>query len=254
MKKTNTYLKKTLYSLAFVCVVLIIWQVCALIVNDEYIVPSIFNVLLDMLKIFYVEQFYSAYFSTLGRAFYGFEVSFCVGFVFAILATKYEVVKNILSPLVSVVRLVPTMAIVSLLCITLSPSLASVIVCVTVVMPYVYSSALSSLLAVSSEILEMAKVYQVPFKRVITKIYIPTIKNPIITLLGTSFSFALKITVSSEVVAGVLKSVGGLIDLAKNVYFSPSLVSALTVWTVITGLVIELIVFAVMELIDRRLV
>ena len=71
-------------------------------------------------------------------------------------------------------------------------------------------------------------------------------------LLSTSFSFALKITVSSEVVSGALKSLGGVINLAQNVYLSPSLVCAVTVWTVFSGLVVELIVTGVIALTERR--
>lgn len=252
MKKTYTYLKKTVFSLIFIALVLVVWQVVALIVNDEYIVPSLYNVAVDMLKIFYVEQFYQAYFSTLLRASLGFVISFIIGSILAVLGAKYDFVKSLCSPLVSAVRLIPTMAIVSLLCLALSPSLASVVVCFTVVMPYVYSSVLTALLSVSNDLLEMAKVYAVPFCRVITDIYVPTIKTPVLTLLSTSFSFALKITVSSEVVSGALKSLGGVISLAQNVYLSPSLVCAVTVWTVFSGLVVELIVALAIALAERR--
>jgi NitT/TauT family transport system permease protein len=252
MKKTNTYLKKAVFSLIFIALVLIVWQVVALIVNDEYIVPPLYNVVVDMFKIFYVEQFYQAYFSTLLRAVLGFALSFIIGSLLAVLGAKYDLIKSLCSPLVSAVRLIPTMAIVSLLCLALSPSLASVVVCFTVVMPYVYSSVLSALLSVDNNLLEMAKVYAVPFRRVITDIYLPTIKTPVLMLLSTSFSFALKITVSSEVVSGALKSLGGVISLAQNVYLSPSLVCAVTVWTVFSGLVVELIVTGVIALTERR--
>ncbi len=252
MKKLNTYAKKMLYALVFIGIVLIVWQVCAFIVNDKFIVPNIGAVFLDMLKIFYVEQFYSAYFSTLLRAVFSFALSLVVGVGLAVLAVKYELVRNLFSPLVSIVRLVPTMAIASLLCLTLSPDLASVVVCCTVVMPYVYSSALSILSSVGDEVLEMAKVYNILYKRVIVGIYFPTVKNPFLMLMGSSFSFALKITVSAEVVAGALQSMGGLINLAKNVYLSPSLVCAITVWTVLSGLLVELLISATIALFERR--
>jgi hypothetical protein len=43
------------------------------------------------------------------------------------------------------------------------------------------------------------------------------------------------------VIMGALKSLGGIIQSAQNVYFSPSLVVAVTVWTVLTGLVVEIV-------------
>ena len=114
MKKTDTLIKKTVYALIFIVGFLLVWWLVALSVNDEYIVPNIGTVLQDAFKIFYVEQFYSAYFSTLLCAVIGFACSFVVGFSLALLAVKSVVVKNLCSPLVSLVRLVPTMAIASL--------------------------------------------------------------------------------------------------------------------------------------------
>ena len=244
MKKSNTYLKKTVYALIFAVGVLLIWWIIALTVNDNDLVPNLDAVALDMFKIFYVEQFYAAYFLTLLRSAIGFVSSFAVGFLLALFATRNEVVKNLCSPLVSLVRIIPTMAIASLLWLIFSPSVASVIVCFTVVMPYVYTCSLTLLSTVGNEILEMAKAYEIPYKKVISGIYFPTLKNGFITLLGTAFSFALKITVSSEVVMGALKSLGGIINSAQNVYFSPSLVIAVTLWTVLTGLVVEIVLSA----------
>ena len=242
MKKSSTLVKKTVYALIFIACVLFVWWIIALVVNDEHLFPNIDKVVVDAFKIFYVEQFYSAYFSTLLRSVIGFVCSLVVGFLLALLSIKNEVVRNLCSPLVSLVRLIPTMAIASLLWLVVSsPLVASVIVCFTVVMPTVYSSALSLLSSISGELLEMAKAYDIPYKKVITGIYFPTLKNGFISLLGTAFSFSLKITVSSEVIMGALKSLGGIIQSAQNVYFSPSLVVAVTVWTVLTGLVVEIV-------------
>lgn len=251
MKNNDTYIRKTVYAVIFIVVFLLVWQIVAWIVNDDYLVPSVLLVVQDMLKIFYVKDFADAYFSTLIRSGFGFFASFIIGFALAVLSKKFDVVKGLCSPLVSAVRLVPTMAIASLLVLALSPTVASVIVCFTVVMPYVYSSALAMLESVSNELLEMAKVYNIPYRRVISRIYLPTLRFPLIALVGTAFSFALKITVSSEVVAGVLKSLGGLINTAQNVYISPSLVAAVAVWTVLTGLVVELVMTAISTLLER---
>ena len=240
MKNTNVYLKKTANSLIFILALTLAWWIIALIVNDARAVPTPIVVGEDMLKIFYEKSFYVAYFSTLLRSFIGFTCSFIVGFVLAVISAKNTAIRGALSPFVSFIRLVPTMAIASLFWLAFLPSVASVLVCFTIVMPYVYSSSSSLLSTVSNDVLEMAKVYEIPHKKVISKIYIPSLKNGFINLLGTTFSFALKITVSSEVIMGAMKSLGGIIQQAQNVYFSPSLVMAVALWTVITGLVVEI--------------
>ena len=241
MKNTNTYIKKIAYSLIFVVGVLLVWTIIALIVGDDDSMPSLVKIAEDMFKIFYVQEFSYAYFSTLLRAGIGFICSYVLGLLLAIIGMKNEVVKNLCAPLVSLVRIIPTMAIASLLWLIFSPDIASVIVCFTVVMPYVYTSSITLLVSINNDLWDMAKAYDIPYKKVITGIYIPTLKNGFITLLGSAFSFALKITVSSKVVMGALKSLGGIIHSAQNVYFSPSLVVGVTVWTVLTGLVVEIV-------------
>ena len=237
----NNLIKKVLYSLLFLIIIVGIWWVIALIADDGYSVAFPNSVAEDMLKIFYVKEFYLGYFSTLLRAFIGFAISFALGFVLALLSLKNKVIKDLCSPLVSFIKLVPTMAIASLLCLAFSPEIASVLVCFTIVMPFVYSSFYSLLLSVDDGLLQMAKVYEIPFDRVVRKIYVPTIKSGFISLIGSSFSFALKITVSSEIVVGVIKGLGGIISQGQNVYLSPSLVIATTLWIVITGLVVEFV-------------
>ena len=241
----NNFIKKAVYSLIFLICIVGIWWVIALIVNDGYAVAFPNNVAEDMLKIFYVKEFYLGYFSTLLRAFIGFAISFALGFVLALFSLKNKTIKVLCSPLVSFIKLVPTMAIASLLCLAFSPTVASVLVCFTVVMPFVYSSFYSLLLSVDDNLLKMAKVYEIPYKKVVSNIYVPTIKSGFISLVGSSFSFALKITVSSEIVVGVIKGLGGIISQGQNVYLSPSLVIATTLWIVITGLLIEFILLLV---------
>ena len=85
MKKTNTYIKKAVYSLIFIVGLLSVWTVIALIVNDDYSMPSIIKIAEDMFKIFYVQEFAFAYFSTLLRAGIGFACSFIIGFLLAII-------------------------------------------------------------------------------------------------------------------------------------------------------------------------
>lgn len=238
----NSIIKKLLCSLLFLIIIVGIWWVIALIVDDGYSVAFPNSVIEDMLKIFYVKEFYLGYFSTLLRAFIGFAISFALGFVLALLSLKNKVIKALCSPFVSFIKLVPTMAIASLLCLVFnSPEIASVLVCFTIVMPFVYSSVYSLLLSVDDNLLQMAKAYEIPFNKVVSKIYVPTIKSGFINLIGSSFSFALKITVSSEIVVGVIKGLGGIISQGQNVYLSPSLVIATTLWIVITGLVVEFV-------------
>lgn len=235
MKKRIAY--NLISSALFVVVVLAVWSVAVVLVDNSYVLPPLSEVVTSMLKIFYVSEFYTAYFSTLLHAFIGFVLSFSIGFALAVLGSVNKKVRYVLAPLVSSVRLVPTMAIALILCLWVSADLAPAIVAFIVVMPTVYSSSLAVFDGVDKDLLVMAKAYGVNKSKTAKQIIVPSCLQGVASSLASAFSLTLKLTVGAEVLVGALQSMGGLMYYAKNVYLDPSLVFAVTLWIVITGIV-----------------
>lgn len=245
--------KKTVYNIissaCFVAIVLLLWTVAVVVVDNSYVVPPIFDVLSSMLKIFYVSEFYTAYFSTLLHALVGFILSSAVGFAFAVLASINKKARYAFAPMVSSVRLVPTMAIALILCLWVSASTAPAIVAFIVVMPTVYSSSLAVFDGVDKDLLVMAKAYGVSKSKTVKQIIVPSCLDGIASCLSSAFSLTLKLTVGAEVLVGALQSMGGLMYYAKNIYLDSSLVFAVTIWIVITGVVGQIGLYSLRKII-----
>ena len=172
----------------------------------------------------------------------GFILSFIAGVALALAATASERLRRLLSPFVSTVRLVPTMAIALIVYLWVSSVFAPAVVAFIVVMPVAYSQMLSSLMGTKEEYADFCKAYSLSKKTVITRVYLPSAMPAMVESAASSLSLCLKLTVAAEVLVGAYNSLGGLMVLAKNTYLDTSLVFAVTVWTVITGLVAEWLV------------
>ena len=85
----------------------------------------------------------------------------------------------------------------------------------------------------------MAKVYNLPLKKRLTKIYLPLVAPGIFLYSGSNLSFAIKIVISAEVMANTLTALGGMMQTA-NLYLQTSRLAALTIVAVVLGLLIEL--------------
>lgn len=247
MKKRMVY--NLISSLVYTFAVLIVWMVAAVLVNNSYVVPPINEVLSSMLKIFYVEEFFTAYFSTLSHAMLGFVASFTIGFALAVLGAVNKKARYVFAPMVSSIRLVPTMAIALILCLWVDESVAPAIVAFIVVMPTVYSSALAIFDGVDKDLLVMAKAYGVSKVKTARQIIVPSCQDGIASCLASTFSLTLKLTVGAEVLVGALQSMGGLMYYAKNVYLDPSLVFAVTFWIVITGIIGQFALYSLRKIV-----
>ena len=70
--------------------------------------------------------------------------------------------------------------------------------------------------------------------------FLPQIAEPVVSQTGSNFSFCIKLTVSAEVMAYTLRSLGGLMATA-NAYFEIPRLMALTLISVLLGLLFEFV-------------
>lgn len=223
----------------FLAIILLVWLGASLAINNEAILPSISSVIVKAFEIVGKSEFASALGATVLHSLIGFAISFVVGFALAVLATRFKWVKRVCMPMVSAIRLLPTMAIALIVYLWTSAVVAPALVAFVVVMPTVYSQSLVALSSVDGELLQMAKVYEIKQSRVISKIYLPIISDALIETIATTLSLTLKVVIASEVLVGSGDSLGQLMFLAQNTYADSVLLFALVFWSIVIGLVAE---------------
>ncbi len=243
--------KNYIFSLLAVLFLWLVWIISYFIVKNDYILPSFWDTFAAVGKNLIDGAFWVAFGKTLLRTFLAFLFSVLLGVVLALLALSVKWLRAFLAPVISVLRTIPTMAVILILLLWTSPSVAPVIVSVLVLLPAVYAAALASLEEIDAEYSELVKAFQVKRKRKIFKLYLPLAAPPLLKQFGAIFSMGLKITVSGEVLSSTYQSIGGMMQSAQMFVQLPQLI-ALTVITVFIGFTLEILCRLLYKLTVRR--
>lgn len=247
MQKSAKILKNAAYPIAVITIVLAIWYFAALAADSEFILPAPFATLKRLVLVLGERGFWTAFGSTLGRAIFAFAVSFVIALVLALISHFFRPLGRLLSPLVSVLRALPTMAVVLLLVIWAGAKKAPVIVTLMVLMPTMYAAIAEALDNVERDVLDMAKIDGANRFNLAVRFCLPLAAPLASRSVAACVSLGLKLTVAAEVLASTAGSVGMLMQLSR-IYFEVADLIALTVLTVTAALILEKIVYTLLSL------
>ena len=216
----------------------LVWIIAYYAFGNKYLLPSLWDTVAAAGKLLAEAVFWRAFALTLLRTLIAFLCSFVLGVALAVLASLHRAVRAFLAPIISVLRTVPTMAVILILVLWTNRTVAPALVAMLVLLPAVYAAALASIDEVRQEYGDLAKAFQVEKGRQIFKMYLPLAAPNVLAQSGAILSMGLKITVSGEVLAQTLRSLGYLMQEAQMYLEMPRLL-ALTVLCVLIGFLLE---------------
>ncbi len=214
------------------------WVIAYAAVGNDYVMPSFTDSMVAMGETLASSTFWTAFGYTFLRTIFSFLISFVLAAICCALATASPQFKAFLRPIMGFLRALPTLAIVLLLLIWTSPTVAPVVVTCLVLFPSMYAQMTAAVGDVGDGVLQMAKAYGISRTDRIFKIYMPAVAPNVIGQSGANMSLGLKITVSAEVMCNTLRSIGGMMQNAR-LYLDMPRLAALTLITVLLGLVLE---------------
>lgn len=240
-------LKEAVYPFAVVAFLFFVWFVAAVISQSEFIVPRP----LTAIKLFFVmlteAKTYGALLSTLTRSVISYLISFGFALSLAVISLFFAPAYKLLSPVVSVLRALPTMAVVLLLIIWTGPKTATVIVALLVIFPTLYSLFYESMTRVDRDVIDMAKIDGADKTILAFRFYIPLAAPMASRSAAGALSLCVKLTVAAEVLASTAGSLGAMMQTYR-VYFETARLMALTTMTVIVSLLLEAILYRLLRL------
>ena len=238
--KNKVKLSNLILSLLSIALVIVLWSVTALIVKNEYVVPSVWQTLKETFSLFGESAFYVGLGMTLLRTILAVAISFILALFLALLTQLFPVAKKLISPIISIIRIVPTMAVLLIILLWSNPTVAPVIVAVLVMFPMIYSQFITAFSSIDKGVIDATKVFNLTKRQKVFKVFLPQVAEPIVSQIGSNLSFCIKLTVSAEVMAYTFRSIGGLMSTA-NAYFQISRLMALTLVAVALGIIIEVL-------------
>lgn len=219
---------------------LIIWQVLALIINNDIYIPTINQTLNSLKEIVSDNRFFLDVSSSIIRTIVSFLVAFLSALILGLLAYTFRTVRNFLKPINALVQSIPNMVLIVLALIWFNKNNAPYIVGFTVVFPILYDSILGAITGIDKSIIEMANIYKINIVDKIFKIYIPSIVFRLVPIMISTFSLGFKVVIAGEVHGQPAYGIGTMIQIEKT-NFNTSGVFAWLVVILIISMILELI-------------
>lgn len=218
--------------------ILFFWTVMALIAKSSYILPSIPETLVAIGELLITGEFYFSFLLTILRSIIAFAISFLLAFFLSVLCYKSKTADRIISPIVGILRALPTVAVILLLLIWTNSQVAPVIVTMLVVLPTLKTETTSSLNSLDRDVLEMCKVFNVSKKETLLKVIVPQVLPSLFISVGAGLSLNLKLMVAAEVLASTKNSIGNMLNFANYNLLIPKMLALVTI-SVLASLIIE---------------
>ncbi|MDE6372417.1 MAG: ABC transporter permease subunit [Clostridia bacterium] len=235
--------------IATVVVIIAVYAIISKVVGIELITPSVGATLKEFFALFGQGYFYKAVGGTLLRALIAYVLSFALALALAILTKFFAPLRKAFSPIVALVRVLPTMSLLLLALIWFKSFQATVLVAFCITFPMLYTGMCDAIDGVDKDLIEMARVYGVSKRRLVTKLYIPQALPSVFTSIKSSIGLNLKLIISAEVLAQTADSMGLYMQLAK-LNLDTAILLAWTVVAILIGGIME----GIVSLIAKRAV
>ncbi len=246
MKNFISKHSKKLISFAAAIVWLGIWQLAAALINEPLFFPSLTSVLKTLWTLVGTNNFYLAIANSFTHIMSGFLMSVLVGAALAALAARFKVARELLRPLMSVIKATPVASFIVLALILVSSKNLSALIAFLMAVPIVYTNVLSGVLAIDKTMFEAADVYGMDGVTRFRYIYFPEVFPFFKAGCGVALGLSWKAGVAAEVIGLASKSIGEKLYDAKIYLNIPELFSY-TLVIVLISIIFERIVSLLLD-------
>ena len=239
-----------------VCIVLIwilLWELAARLAGSRLLLAGPRETLMALFSLAGTAAYRGALLKTALRVLSGFLAGSLTAAVLAAFSYRFSIIRDFLSPAVTLLRSVPVVSFIILVLIWAGHEAASVVISAFVCFPIVYQNTLNGLLATDPKLLEMAEVFRIPLSGRMRAIYLPQLRPFLESALSLAVGMGFKSGIAAEVLAQPAGTVGNGLYRSK-IFLDTAEMFAWPFSAVVLCRVLELCVHAAVSgLICRRL-
>lgn len=212
-----------------VLVWMIVWQIASMRLDSDILLVSPVKVVYRLGQLILTVPFWKTVCFTLFRIASGFFLAAAAGILLASASFCCTRVRELLTPIMLVIKSVPVASFIILALIWFSSRNLSVLISFLMVLPMIYTNVLSGIRSVDKQLLEMAWVFQLSKLRIVRYIYLPHIMPFFYSACSVSLGMSWKAGVAAEVIGIPRGSVGERLQQAKVYLDTPDLFA----WTLV---------------------
>ena len=207
--------KKSLVYLYSSILLLFIWFISSLIVNNEYLIPKISVVLYDVYVILGNISNILAIFETFGRL---FIASFIALFIAFLVMLTYLINRNIyffLKPYLAMLKTIPLVSIIVILLVWFGDENSPIIITILIVLPITIEGIISGIDQMDKNLIDELKMLNLNFFKLVKLIYLPLLRPYILMSLLQTIGLGVKVMIMSELICQTTNSIGSMMYFAK---------------------------------------
>ena len=233
-------LKKLLVNVLVLVLWLAVWQIAAMLVGKEVILPTPIAVFKRFFELVFTQPFWRATLLSLTRIMGGYVAGVVIGVLLGMLMYFVSGVRVMFSPFLTVVKSTPVASFILVAYFIITDTAIPVFITFLMVLPMVASTVFTSLGGTDKSLLEMAKVYKLSFWDKLKTLYIPTVMPHLVAQSLTALGLGWKAGIAAEVLCTPSGTIGTFLYSAKT-YLETVDTFAYTVHVVILSLCLELV-------------
>lgn len=225
-----------------------VWQVAHIAVDSAVLLPSPAQTLRALGNLS-EDGLWAAVATSLFRIAAGFLLGMAGGCTLAVVSSCSRLLRDFLQPLMAVMKTTPVASFIILAVVWLNTGNVPPFTVALIVAPIFWSNVYAGIVSTDPALLEMAHMYRLSRRAVVTKLYIPSIMPYFYSAATVGIGMAWKAGVAAEVICRPADSIGkGLyeskIHLETDVMFA---------WTVVVIILSVLLEKAVVGILDRTI-
>lgn len=228
------------------------WQVGAMALGQEILLVSPVSVLMRVGELAVTAEFWQSIAFSLARIAGGFLLAAAAGVLLAGLAARFRRIEELLAPLILTIKAIPVASFIILVLIWVSSRNLSILISFLMVLPVVYTNVLSGIRCTDPQLLEMAKVFDLPAMRCVRYIYVSQVLPYFRAACTVALGLCWKSGIAAEVIGVPKGSMGEKLYSAKIYLDTPDLF-AWTLVIVIISLAFERLFLAGLDVLVSRL-
>ena len=235
---------------------LALWQAAAMLLRALYphgalLLASPLSSLVRLLSLAATKTFWQSVGTSAAHIFGGFLLSCALAVLLAALSARFRRAEELLSPLVAVVKAVPVASFVILALVWLPSRGLAFFISALMVFPPVYLNVLEGVKRTDAALLEMAKVFRVPFSRTLRGIYLPQVLPYFRAAVSVALGLCWKAGTAAEVIALSGGTIGERLYTAKVYFETPNLFAWTAVIVLLSAGLEKLFLLAVDKMAER---
>ena len=227
------------WSYAPLCVAfwIALWWVVAAIFDSPLLLPTPLQTLKALGALAATGEFYLTVLLSLARILAGILLALAGGTLLALLTVKSALCHHLFSPLLTLFKATPVASVIFLILLWVGRDNVPLWIAFMMAFPIVWSNVREGLLQTDKQLLEMAKLFEVPRSRVLFKLRLPSLAPYLLSACRSAIALAWKAGIAAEVLCVPARSIGRAIYEGKTYMMTEELFA----WTFIVIVISVLI-------------